>query len=51
MDQELSALGITSTGDLRNISLAALTHRFGERNAKYMYYACRGEVVSMNDCC
>ena len=51
MDQELSALGITSTGDLRNISLAALTQRFGERNAKYMYYACRGEVVSMDDCC
>ena len=51
MDQELSALGITSTGDLRNIPLAALTQRFGERNAKYMYYACRGEVVSMDDCC
>ena len=32
-------------------SLAALTQGFGERNAKYMYYACRGEVVSMDDCC
>ena len=51
MDQELSALGITSTGDLRNVPLAALTQRFGERNAKYMYYACRGEVVSLDDCC
>ena len=51
MDQELSALGITSTGDLRNIPLAILTQTFGERSAKYMYYACRGEVVSMTDCC
>ena len=48
MDQELGAMGITSTGDLLNIPLAALTQKFGERNAKYMYYACRGEVVFMD---
>ena len=51
MDQALGAIGITSTGDLRNVSLAALTQRFGERNAKYMYCACRGEVVSIVHFC
>ena len=41
-------MGITSTADLRNVPLGALTQKFGERNAKYMYYACRGEVVSIS---
>ena len=44
MDQELTALGVTSANDLRSVPLANLTKVFGERTAKYMYSACRGEV-------
>ena len=44
MDQELSAMGVTSASGLRSIPLATLTKTFGERTAKYMYLACRGEV-------
>jgi hypothetical protein len=44
MDQELTAMGVMSAGDLRSIPLAALAKTFGERSAKYMYVACRGEV-------
>ena len=44
MDQELTAMGVTSASDLRSIPLATLTKIFGERTAKYMYSACRGEV-------
>ncbi|CAL5220492.1 g2519 [Coccomyxa viridis] len=43
MDQELTALGVTSANDLRSVPLANLTKVFGERTAKYMYSACRGE--------
>ncbi len=44
MDKELTALGVTSANDLRSVPLANLTKIFGERTAKYMYSACRGEV-------
>ena len=46
MDQELTAEGVTSANDLRNVPLTKLTKAFGERTAKYMYSACRGEVCS-----
>ena len=46
MDQELTAVGVTSANDLRGVPLAKLTKAFGERTAKYMYSACRGEVCN-----
>jgi len=46
MDQELTAVGVTNADDLRGVSLAKLTKAFGERTAKYMYSACRGEVCN-----
>ncbi len=46
MDQELTAVGVTSADDLRGVPLAKLTKAFGERTAKYMYSACRGEVCN-----
>ena len=46
MDQELTAMGVVSAADLRGVPLATLTKTFGERTAKYMYGACRGEVWS-----
>ncbi len=44
MDQELTAMSVTSASDLRSIPLATLINIFGERTARYMYSACRGEV-------
>ena len=50
MDKELTALGVTSANDLRSVPLANLTKVFGERTAKYMYSACRGEVCLHKTC-
>jgi hypothetical protein len=44
LDRELAALGVTTCAQLRDVPLADLVARFGERVAAMLDGACRGKV-------
>ena len=46
MGNELNQMDINTAADLRQISQARLTQKFGDRIGTFLWLACRGQVSS-----